>query len=72
MTEIVCDKFKYPEESSIMIAGFSPSSRFSNNHPAARTTQQHPNAISRNAIFFFLAFNKLQSVWPCQRVHFTR
>jgi hypothetical protein len=55
-----------------MIAGFSPSNRFSNNHPAARTTQQHPNAISHNLMFFFLAFNKLQSVWPCRRVHFTR
>jgi hypothetical protein len=55
-----------------MIAGFSPSNRFSNNHPAAKMTQQHPSTISRNAMFFFLVFNKLQSFFPRRRVHFPR
>ncbi len=49
-----------------MSAGFSPSNRFSNNHPADRMTLQHPSAISRNVMFFFLAFNKLRSAFPRQ------
>jgi hypothetical protein len=55
-----------------MIAGFSPSNRFRNNHPAANMTQQHPSAISRNVMLFFLVFNKLQSVFPRKRVHCTK